>query len=217
MPPRPRANRRQLASTLAGFEACSTPYVLQVDADAMIGRRDRDHDYLADMLAAVQSDPDGLDPEDDLAFGTATRSRLKTMSEIAQHADLDRIGIPPMDDPPWLLTPADIDSLKGSGWIVASHGPYHENLAERGRLRRELTNLADRIEERSHMPWLCWPEGEWSPGTCADARCAGFHHQFGLGSRSGESPPDGLVLREVWWPAGFKPSRRLFNTVGFSS
>ena len=50
----------QLASTLAGFEACSTPYVLQVDADAMIGRRDRDHDYLADMLAAVQSGPDGL-------------------------------------------------------------------------------------------------------------------------------------------------------------
>ena len=26
----------------------------------MIGRRSRDHDYLADMLAAVQSDPDGL-------------------------------------------------------------------------------------------------------------------------------------------------------------
>lgn len=50
----------QLASTLAGFEACSTRYVLQVDADAMVGRRDRDHDYLADMLAAVQSDPDGL-------------------------------------------------------------------------------------------------------------------------------------------------------------
>ena len=50
----------QLASTLAAFEACTTPYVLQVDADAMIGRRDRNHDYLADMLAAVGSDPDGL-------------------------------------------------------------------------------------------------------------------------------------------------------------
>ena len=49
-----------LASTLAGFEACTTPYVLQVDADAMVGRRDREHDYLADMLEAVQSDPDGL-------------------------------------------------------------------------------------------------------------------------------------------------------------
>lgn len=50
----------QLASTLAGFEACSTRYVLQVDADAMIGRRGRDHDYLADMVAAVRSHPDGL-------------------------------------------------------------------------------------------------------------------------------------------------------------
>ena len=50
----------QLASTLAGFEACTTPYVLQVDADAMIGRGDRDHDYLADILAAVRSDPDGI-------------------------------------------------------------------------------------------------------------------------------------------------------------
>ncbi|MDE0419630.1 MAG: glycosyltransferase [Gammaproteobacteria bacterium] len=59
----PRAHAEtgaQLASTLAGFEACSTRYVLQVDADAMIGRRDRDHDYLADMFAAVRSDPDAL-------------------------------------------------------------------------------------------------------------------------------------------------------------
>lgn len=146
----------------------------------------------------------GLDPEDS-AFGAATRSRLKRMSEMAQHAALDRIGVRPMDDPPWLLTPADIDSLRGSGWIAASHGPHHENLARRSGLRRELTSLADRIEVRSHMPWLCWPEGEWSPDACADAACAGFHHQFGLGLRSGESPPEGLVLRKVWWPRGFKP------------
>lgn len=153
----------------------------------------------------------GLDPEDDLAFGTATRSRLKQMTEMAQHAALDSIGIAPMDDPPWLLTPADIDDLKCSGWIAASHGPHHENLAERGGLRRELTDLADRIEERSHMPWLCWPEGEWSPDACEDARCAGFHRQFGLGPQPGEPPPDGLVLRKVWWPAEFRPSERFYR------
>ena len=62
----------------------------------------------------------GFDPEDDVALGAATRSSLKTMSEKAQHAALDRIGIPPMDDPPWLLAPSDIENLKGSGWIVAS-------------------------------------------------------------------------------------------------
>ena len=153
----------------------------------------------------------GLDPEDDSSFGVATRSRLKTMSEVAQHAALDRIGIPDMDDPPWLLTAADIDGLRGSGWIAASHGSHHENLAERGGLRKELTRLADRIEERSHMPWLCWPEGEWSPSACEDAKCAGFRRQFALEPRSGGSPPDGVVSRKVWWPAGFRPSKRLFK------
>ena len=143
----------------------------------------------------------GLDPEDNLTFGAATRSGLKTMSETDQHAALDRIGIRPMNDPPWLLTPGDIDALKRSGWIAASHGPHHENLSERAGLRRELTSLAERIENRSDMPWLCWPEGEWSPSACADAKHAGFHRQFGLESRPGESPPDGLVLRKVWWPA----------------
>lgn len=75
----------QLSSTLAGFEACTTPYVLQVDADAMVGRRDRDHDYLADMLAAVQSDPDGLTA----AFNIAM--------------DKDRPYTPEGPDGPWRL------------------------------------------------------------------------------------------------------------------
>lgn len=48
-------NGAQVASTLAGFDACETRYVLQVDIDAMI-RRDPGHDYLAEMLAALQSD-----------------------------------------------------------------------------------------------------------------------------------------------------------------
>ena len=58
--PAPRghaATGAQVASTLAGFEACRTRYVLHVDADVMVGRLDRDHDYLTDMLAAMMSDP----------------------------------------------------------------------------------------------------------------------------------------------------------------
>ena len=58
------------------------------------------------------------------------------------------------------------------------------------------------------MPWLCWPEGKWSRSASEDARCAGFSRQFGLGPRPGELPPDGLVLRRVWWPAEFGPSER---------
>ena len=69
----------QLASTLAGFEACSTRYVLQVDADAMIGRRDTDHDYLADMVAAVRRDPDGLT----VAFNIAMEDDRPYMPEGA--------------------------------------------------------------------------------------------------------------------------------------
>ena len=54
--PAPRAHAptgAQLASTLAGFEACRTRYVLHADADVMVGRLDCAHDYLADMLAAM--------------------------------------------------------------------------------------------------------------------------------------------------------------------
>ena len=61
--PAPRAHAAtaaQVASTLAGFEACRTRYVLHADADVMVGRLDRGHDYLADMLAAMAGDPEAL-------------------------------------------------------------------------------------------------------------------------------------------------------------
>ena len=45
-----------LAATLAGFEACVTRHVLHVDADVMIGRLNRDHDFLAEMLAVMTGD-----------------------------------------------------------------------------------------------------------------------------------------------------------------
>ena len=61
--PAPRAHAAtgaQLASTLAGFEACRTRYVLHADADVMVGRLDRTHDYLADMLTAMVDEPGTL-------------------------------------------------------------------------------------------------------------------------------------------------------------
>ena len=54
------ATGAQTASTLAGFEACATRYVLHVDADVMIGRLDRDHDYLAEMVAVLAGAPEAL-------------------------------------------------------------------------------------------------------------------------------------------------------------
>ncbi len=54
------ATGAQLASTLAGFEACETRYALHVDADLMIARMDRDHDYMAEMLAVLTGEPGAL-------------------------------------------------------------------------------------------------------------------------------------------------------------
>ena len=62
------ATGAQTASTLAGFEACRTRYLLQADVDVMVGRLDRDHDYLADMLGAVVGDPEAITA----AFNIAT-------------------------------------------------------------------------------------------------------------------------------------------------
>lgn len=50
-------NGAQLAALWSGFEACSTPYVLHVDADVMIGRQDPAHDYLAAMTELLDADP----------------------------------------------------------------------------------------------------------------------------------------------------------------
>ena len=49
-----------VAPLLAGFEACRTPYVLQADVDIMVGRLDRGHDYLHEMLAVMRGDPKTL-------------------------------------------------------------------------------------------------------------------------------------------------------------
>ena len=50
-------NGAQLSSTLAGFEACTTRYVLHADVDVMIGCKAPDHDYLQEMLESLQDDP----------------------------------------------------------------------------------------------------------------------------------------------------------------
>ena len=143
----------------------------------------------------------GLNPEDSLALGTATRTKLKALPEATQHTALDALGIDPMFDPPWLLRPADIAALKSAGWIVATHGHCHEDMAKRTALREELAQLAESVEQRGHMPWLAWPEGQWSRAAWQDARAAGFHLQFGLDARAGEGnceDVEGMVFRSVW-------------------
>ena len=50
------ANGAQLSAIFAGFEACRTPYLFQADLDVLVGRRDRGHDYLHDMVQALARD-----------------------------------------------------------------------------------------------------------------------------------------------------------------
>ncbi len=54
------ATGAQICSTLAGFEACETRYVLHMDADVMVARTDRGHDYTAEMLAVLSGEPGAL-------------------------------------------------------------------------------------------------------------------------------------------------------------
>ena len=141
---------------------------------------------------------EGIDPEDEQALGTATRTRLKTLPEAAQHALLDARGIAPMLAPDWLLTAQDIADLQAAGWVIATHGHMHENLSARSDLAPELAALADAVEERGQMPWLAWPEGQWSAASYQAARDAGIRLQFALPRSGNPAVRDGVVLREAW-------------------
>ena len=109
------ATGAQVASTLAGFEACRTRYVLHADADVMVGRLDRGHDYLADMLAAIADDPKALTVTLNIAMGhdrpytgygasgawrvevragMIDRVRLRNACPLPNRLDGDRLALP---------------------------------------------------------------------------------------------------------------------------
>lgn len=54
------ANGQPTVATLAGFDACRTEFVLQVDSDCLILRRDRGHDYLREIVRAFRENPDAV-------------------------------------------------------------------------------------------------------------------------------------------------------------
>ena len=140
----------------------------------------------------------GIQPEDEEVLGAATRTRLKALPETEQHALLDAQGVAPMMAPDWLLTIQEIADLQAAGWVVATHGHLHENLAARPGLAAELGALAEAVEERGHMPWLAWPEGQWSATAHAAARAAGIRLQFALPRSANPPMCDGIVAREIW-------------------
>lgn len=47
-------------ATLWGFEQCKGKYILQLDSDLLIGRQDRTHDYLSDIVDVFEAHPNAL-------------------------------------------------------------------------------------------------------------------------------------------------------------
>ena len=109
------ATGAQLSSTLAGFDACGTQYVLHVDADLMIARMDRDHDYMAEMLAVLTGEPGALTVALNIAMnrdrpytdrgprgawrtearaGMIDLSRLREARPLPNRKDGDRLALP---------------------------------------------------------------------------------------------------------------------------
>ena len=126
------------------------------------------------------------------------REELKTMSEESAHSRLDGLGVDEMLNPSWLLTLGDISRLSEKGWIIASHGHSHEDLRKSSNLLEMLLQVNEELEERVHMPWLSWPEGQWSEETVMAAKNAGFMRQFGLLDEPHEKPPIGMIMRKIW-------------------
>lgn len=53
-------NGQNVYPTLFGLEECDSDYILQVDSDLLIGRLNRHHDYLGEMIEVLEKDPDAL-------------------------------------------------------------------------------------------------------------------------------------------------------------
>lgn len=112
------ANGGPLAATIAGFEACTSRYVLVVDADVIIARREPDHDMVAEMLEPLLRDARGVsvscgiardadlpykadaDPGTDATFRTEVRAclldreRLLSVLPLPNCVTTDSIHLP---------------------------------------------------------------------------------------------------------------------------
>ena len=53
-------NGQQLFASLFGFDSCKGDYVLQLDSDMLIARRNSSHNYLGEMVEVFERDPQGL-------------------------------------------------------------------------------------------------------------------------------------------------------------
>lgn len=128
------------------------------------------------------------------------RSRLKRLPERAQHEELDRLGVPRVEESPDILSLQQIQELMADGWLVGSHGANHCDLRETSRidLTRGLEGALNAVLARGGAPWLAWPEGRCCGETCEIAAAVGFERQFSLRVESGSLLRRDLIHREIW-------------------
>lgn len=129
-----------------------------------------------------------------------SRSRLKALPERAQHARLDRLGVPRVEESPEVLPCQQIRDLMAQGWLVGSHGGDHCDLRRTSHsdLTHSLENALDAVLAIDGAPWLAWPEGRCSEAMCEVATAVGFERQFSLRVESGSVLRRDLIHREIW-------------------
>ena len=109
------ANGQQLFATLFGIDSCSGDYVLQLDSDLLMVRRDHGHDYLGEMAEVLRSDPMALfvpmsicredpvpytheGPDGDWRVEVRgcllERERLQAILPVPNHLEADRFALP---------------------------------------------------------------------------------------------------------------------------
>ena len=203
------ATGAQVASTLAGLDACRTRYVLHADADVMVGRLDRSHDVLADMLAVMASDPGALTVSFNIAtdrdrpysergpagaWRTETRAgmvdltRLRGVLPLPNRLDGDRLALP------WHRA-LDRAVEQGAGRALRGGDRrtfYVHPPNPRKRNEAEWLAALDRIEH-GVLPRIQWGKVNWT-GDLADWMGPARHEPF-VFVVSGRNVPPGRFRR----------------------
>ena len=169
-----------VSAMLAGLEACRTRYVLHADADVMIGRLDRSHDHLADMLAvltrndgaitvamniATERDHPYTDQGEagpwrvDSRAGMVDLVRLRNACPLPNRLDGDRPALP------WHRS-LDRAVAKGAGtsWRGGDRRTFHVHPPNARKSDREAWYMTlDRIEQGA-VPAVQHNRVEWTGG-----------------------------------------------------
>ena len=162
-------NGQNVYPTLFGLEECKGDLVLQVDSDPLVGRLDRKHDYLGEMIAVLESDPRALTvsfnifqkesksysfegPSGDWRVEARNcllhKERLLSVLPIANELKGDRLELPWHRAVDRFITNSEYRSYRGGdrrSFFI--HVPN-----ERKRDLADIYSIADRVEDSVVLP-----------------------------------------------------------------